>query len=230
MDSMLELLRAIAPLRMAPVSPDTDRCVEILKGELPFQVHEFESLREHNGWVAPQSWFVRKAEIRKDGRLVYDGLAQRPRKYSYRLIVAPEHFGTVFYVASLAKERLAELRHGIFLEAVGNNARFALQHSFTGSADIDQAAVHYLSQRHPDATYGEFRTIIGNDETVWEAPGVEVPTVSLSRFPFPEYHTSMDTEDIILEERLEEAVEAVLGITEILETNCAMRRTFDGLV
>src|SRR5439155_20308209 len=51
-------------------------------------------------------------------------LAARPRKYSYRLIIAPEHFGTVFYVASLPKERLAEFRHGIFLEAVGNNARF----------------------------------------------------------------------------------------------------------
>jgi aminopeptidase-like protein len=355
MTSMLDLLRAIAPLRLAPVSPDTDRCVEILTRELPFQVHEYPSLREHNGWVVPQNWYVQKAEIRQDGRLVYDGLrhplgvigysqsfsgrlsrealrehlffstswpnalvyhcdlyykvaqknwgfcvprrlfqglpegdydvelstvhepgrmkvcdyvlpgrlgdtiminahnchagqanddtsgivvgvevmkrlAARPRKYTYRLIVAPEHFGTVFYVAGLPKDRLAEFRHGIFLESVGNNARFALQHSFTGTAEIDQAAVHYLSERHPDATYNEFRTVVGNDETVWEAPGVEVPTISLSRFPFPEYHTSMDTEDIILEERLEEAVETVLGITEILDTNCAMRRTFDGLV
>jgi hypothetical protein len=40
----------------------------------------------------------------------------------------------------------------------------------------------------------------------------------------------MDTEDIILESRLEDAVEAVLGIVYILETNCAMRRKFEGLV
>ena len=73
MASMLDLLREIAPLRLAPVSPDADRCQEILCRELPFEVHEYESLSEHNGWVVPLRWEPRKAEIWKDGRLVYDG-------------------------------------------------------------------------------------------------------------------------------------------------------------
>lgn len=355
MNAMLDLLHQIAPLRLAPVSPETDRCVEILCRELPFQVHAYASSSEHNGWVVPENWYVVKAEIRSEGRLIYDGrvhplgvigysrsftgrvsrdelrehlfyserwpnalvyhcdlyykvgqstwgfcvprrlfdrlpdgaydveletvhapgtmkvcdyllpgrsdttivfnahnchagqanddtsgivvgvevmkrLAQRPRKFSYRLIVAPEHFGTVFYLANFPKDRLTTLKYGMFLECLGNEHRFALQESFTGTTEVDRAAAHWLAHRHPDFHRGPFRSVIGNDETVWEAPGFEVPTISLSRFPFPEYHTSRDTEDIVHEARLEEAVEAVLGITEILETNCAVRRQFDGLV
>ena len=73
MSAMLDLLRQIAPLRLAPVSPDTDRCVEILGSQLPFQVHTYATASEHNGWVVPDNWYVVKAEIRQEGRLVYDG-------------------------------------------------------------------------------------------------------------------------------------------------------------
>jgi aminopeptidase-like protein len=118
----------------------------------------------------------------------------------------------------------------MFLEMLGNDNRLALQESFTGTSELDRAAYQYLRHCRPDFFADEFRKIVGNDETVWEAAGIEIPTISLSRFPFPEYHSSMDTEDIILESCLEDAVEAVLGIVHILETNCTMRRKFEGLV
>ena len=34
----------------------------------------FSSGDSHNGWLVPNNWYVEKAEIRKDGRLVFDGL------------------------------------------------------------------------------------------------------------------------------------------------------------
>jgi aminopeptidase-like protein len=83
---------------------------------------------------------------------------------------------------------------------------------------------------HTDFYADAFRKIIGNDETVWEAPGYEIPTVSLSRWPYPEYHTNRDNESIISEDMLEESVQTLIGITEVLETNCKMVRKFRGLV
>jgi aminopeptidase-like protein len=353
--AMLDLLRQLAPLRLAPVSPDTDRSVDFLCSELPFEVHEYASGTEHNAWIVPMNWYVRKAEIRRGAELLYDGLRhplgvigysqsftgrvdleelkqhlfysthwpnalvyhcdlfykvgrrdwgfsvprrwldtladgeydvdlvtvhepgrlkvcdyflpgetgdtivlnahnchaaqanddisgtvvgvevmkrlrESKRRYSYRLIVAPEHFGTVFYLSTLSREIARSLRGGVFLEALGNDRPFSLQRSFLGDTEIDRAAEHYLTWHHPDHSSARFRAVVGNDETVWESAGFEVPTISLSRFPFPEYHTSMDNEDIILEERLEESVDAVVGILDVLDTNCAARRCFEGLV
>ena len=362
MATMMELLKKLYPLRLAPVSKDTDIAVEILLEELPFQVHEYLSLSEHNGWIIPLKWEVKKAEIRKDGKLIYDGmhhplgvigysqsfqgtisleelkkhlyyhekwpnalvyhyllyyrnwekdwgfsipynlykslepggyevdlqtvhepgtmkvcdyfvqgerdeaivfaahnchagqanddisgvvvgvelmkrLAQRNTKYSYRLLVGPEQFSSVFYLADLSKHVIGNFKYCVYLETLGNDNRLALQKSFTGDTELDRAAYHYLAHKHPDFHCGEFRQVIGNDETVWEAPGYEVPTISISRanpiaegLHYPEYHTSMDNADIILESRLEESVEAVLDVCQILETNCFIERKFEGLM
>ncbi len=43
------------------------------KHKLEFEVHEYESGREVNGWVIAPPWFVEKANIRRNGELVYDG-------------------------------------------------------------------------------------------------------------------------------------------------------------
>lgn len=352
---MLKLLKKIYPLKLSPVSSDTDRAVEILKKHLPFKVHEFESGKEHNGWIVPKNWGVIKAEIIKDGELVYDGkkhplgvmgysksfkgnvsfeqlekhltyrkdwpdaigyhcdyyykpwrsdwgfsipynlyrrlkkgkyeinlqtsfkqgkmkvcdfllpgkkkntiifnahnchaaqanddisgvvvgvelmkhLSERKNKYSYRLIIAPEHLGTVFYLAHIPKKIMETFKFCFFLEMLGNNNRIALQESFTGGSLIDKAAHHYLKFNFPDYVSDRFRKIVGNDETVWESPGYEIPTVSLSRWPYKEYHTSMDNKDIIRERMLISSVDMILGIVDIFETDCSIKRKFDGLV
>ena len=51
----------------------------------------------------------------------------------------------------------------------------------------------------------------GNDETVWEAPGCEVPFVELTRCenqfsPFPEYHSSLDNPELMKLDKLEETL------------------------
>ena len=353
---MFDLLKRLAPLKLAPVSPDTDLAANILCEELPFTVHEYPSDKEHNGWVIPKSWWVEKAEIRKDGQLVYDGglhpmgvigysdsfsgevsrdellphlfshrnrpddlvyhcdlyyklgehnwgfsvpsrlayslesgmyqieletrfepgtikvleyhlpgnsdqtiiinahnchagqanddisgvvvgvevmrrlSARADRRYSYRLIVAPEHYGTVFYLASLEESDVRRLRGGMFLEGVGNANRLALQSSFNGNAEIDLAADVVLRYLEPGYERTEMRGIVGNDETVWEAPGFEIPTISLTRFPYPEYHSSADTPEIVTEQALSGTVEAVLQIIDALERNVVMHRKFTGLV
>lgn len=355
MTKMIELLKNIYPLALAPVSPDTDKAVEIMKKYLPFKVYEFNSGEEHNGWTIPMSWKVIKADIRKDGKLIFDGtkhplgvmgyaksfsgkmslaklkkhltyrkdlpnaigyycdyyykqwlsdwgfsvpyslykemeegkykveletrfekgtmkvieyhlpgktkdtilfnahnchagqanddiagvvvgmelmrrLSKRKNWYSYRLVIAPEHLGTVFYLKKLGVKSAKQIKYGFFLEMLGNSNRLILQKSFHGDTYLDKVCIHYLSTKYSDFQCADFRKVIGNDETVWESPGYEIPTVSLSRWPYPEYHTSMDNEVIIAEEKLEDAVNTLLGIVNIFETNCKIKRKFDGLI
>src|SRR3989344_9654126 len=73
---MMELLKKIDGIFTTPVSDGADKLNGIIQNELPFRALEYKSGREHNGWVVPQKWEVVKAEIRKDGKLVYDGKAQ----------------------------------------------------------------------------------------------------------------------------------------------------------
>lgn len=152
------------------------------------------------------------------------------RRYTYRLVIAPEHFGTVFYLASHDQQQVDEYVGGLFLETVGNDNRLAMQSSFTGTAKIDQACELALRDGEPDYERLGFRELIGNDETVWEAPGYEVPMPQLIRAPYPEYHSNLDTPDCIVPEKLEETAQLILDIVDILERDTVMHRKFTGLI
>jgi len=75
----------------------------------------------------------------------------------------------------------------------------------------------------------------GNDETVWEAPGYEVPFVEVTRCedqfaPYPEYHSSLDAPELMDAAQLDEMLEVLERTVEILEGNATMERCFNGLV
>jgi aminopeptidase-like protein len=77
-------------------------------------------------------------------------------------------------------------------------------------------------------TTGPFESIIVNDEYVWENYGI--PMLSLSRFPYPEYHSSRDNVNIISEQSLNEAVEALIGTVDRLESSPMVLKRFVGNV
>jgi aminopeptidase-like protein len=151
--------------------------------------------------------------------------------------VVPETIGTIAYLAN-REELPPNMKLGLFLEMLGHDDRFSLQHSLPGDSPLDVALE--LSLRHLgfDFREGGLGEIIGNDEKVLNGPGVGVPSCSLSRSghtgrgekPFPEYHTSADTPAIISAERLDEAVEVVMTALDILEANYVPKRRFKGPV
>jgi len=364
---MMEILQRIDGLAIAPVSDGADEQNRILREELPFKVWEYESGQEHNGWIVPQKWEVIKAEIKKDGQLVYEGkknplgvigysqpfkgkislaelkkhlyyfekspddivyhcdlyykphlktwgfslpyniyskleegdyeidlvtshtagkmkvleyehqgeskdtiifnahnchaaqlndgpagyvvfmeimkrLRQRKTRFTYRLVIAPEHLGTVFYLAGLSQREINNFKLGVFTEIIGHdNPVFALQESFTGQSYIDKIAHHVLKFKSPQYWSREYRKVLGNDEAVWESPGYEVPMISLSRVSpgnfekaghrhTPYHHLSSDNLEHIKKERLIETVEIIMAMVDILERDCRLKRKFTGLV
>ena len=161
---------------------------------------------------------------------LFKWLATQETRYTYLGVLAPEHVGTVFYIADLPEERLSSLKLGCFVEMMGSDTPFALQRSFFGDTIIDRVAEYVLRDIEPQLNIGEFGALVGNDESVWEAPGVEVPMISVSRWPFQEYHTSLDNPDIISRQRVEESLEALKRIVRVLEEDRTIERKFNGLV
>jgi aminopeptidase-like protein len=169
-------------------------------------------------------------------------LARRPTRYTYRLLFVPETIGSIAYL-SQNESVIADIRWSMFLEMLGNTRHpLTLQRSYGGDSAIDRMATYALKRSGRPFTTGPFGHVVQNDEKVWNAPGVDVPSVSLSRAggmrvgedgrpefaPYPEYHTSDDTPAIVSEERLEEAVRVIEAVIDIHENDFVPERRVKG--
>lgn len=153
-------------------------------------------------------------------------LAELPeRRYTYRLLIAPEHYGSIFYLNRFGKNGI---KWALFLESLGSSGPLVLQCSFPSVTMIDRALNQAIGPES-NPTRG-FRKVVGNDETCWEAAGYEIPCPSLSRCPFDEYHTDKDNADLMREDKLEDAVNTVVSALRMLEAEMVTARQFTGLV
>lgn len=162
-------------------------------------------------------------------------LTQKKRRFSYRLIVGPEHLGTVFYLNNKKPSEINKLVCGFFVEMIGTEGEMKLAESFTGEHDLDRAFSHVLRKSANPSKVVSWRKGAGNDETVWEAPGYEVPFVEFTRCeeqfkPFKEYHSSLDTPELMNPERVEEMLGVLQDVIYVLENNAYIDRKFDGLI
>jgi len=167
---------------------------------------------------------------------LFQWLRTRETHYTYRLVVGPEHLGTVFYLHDHSPEELDRLECGVFAEMLGTPGPLNVAASFTGDHAIDRAFRHVVRHyaRTREINTPAFRRTIGNDETVWEAPGYEVPFLQFNRAhpgkPFPEYHSNLDGPDLMREDLLEETWDLLCRLVGVLEEDCRFERAFDGLV
>jgi len=163
------------------------------------------------------------------GAELMNWLRERDNHYTYTLLVLPETIGSIAYF-SHNMDLIPRCRAGIFLEMLGNDNQFAFQHSRQHDDFIDHAARQTLVDRFGEGNFteGAFRKVVGNDEMVLNGPGVNVPTISISRWPYWQYHTHFDNMDMISQECLEESLDVIKDIIGILEGDFVPRRKFTG--
>ena len=125
----------------------------------------------------------------------------KKRKFTYTLLIAPELVGPVFWLKKNIK-RIKNFKYALLLKSVGNNNTIKLQHSSAGNSEIDNLATKYLKKSKEKYISGKFRSIYGNDEIIFDSPGYNIKTISLTRYPFREYHTDHDTPEKISKKHL----------------------------
>ena len=155
--------------------------------------------------------------------------------YSYRLVLGPEHLGTVFYLRDMPQHELDRMLCGVFEEMPGTSGAVNIASTFIGDQFIDHAFANALRSYCSNYRQSPWRIGAGNDETVWEAPGYEVPFVEVTRSesidrPYREYHSSLDTTDLMDEEQIRELYEIFRATVRIFENNAFIKRRFDGLI
>lgn len=166
---------------------------------------------------------------------LFQWLEGRETRLTYRLVLGPEHLGTVFYLRDMPAAEMARLAGGVFVEMTGVDAPLIATSTFDGETPVDRALAHVLRHGAPDARRVAWREGAGNDETVWEAPGYEVPFAELTRRidtfdPYPQYHSDLDTPQSLDGERVDEAFEVLQDMVDVLEGDVVAHRRFEGLV
>ena len=157
--------------------------------------------------------------------------------FTYRLLILPETIGSVVYL-SQHEDLIPRMAAGLFLEMLGNDSPHALQGSFQPDSQIDRCLASALRSLDPEGYTAPYRTVIANDERQFNAPGVRVPMLSISRVepadsptrPYREYHSSLDTPAIVTEERLQASRQLVLDLIDAWENNLYVINQFKGEV
>ena len=146
-----------------------------------------------------------------------------------RFLFCPETIGSICYL-SHHEDLIPRFQGGIFCEMLGNRNSLVLQRTRQDEHLLDRAARDRLKRRKKPFREGAFREVIVNDELVINGPGVDIPCISISRWPYPEYHTSDDSPDIIHEDMLEEGADVIEDIVRVYASDYRPRRTFRGPV
>lgn len=162
-------------------------------------------------------------------------MAQSPPYYTYRFLIVPETIGSIAYL-SHHEDLIPKMVGGLFLEMLGNDSPHALQLSFQPQSAVDRCLTTAFRGLDPAGYTAPYRKIVPNDERQFNAPGVRVPMLSLSRVetpsyppkPYREYHSSFDTPEIVTQARLEASREVVLGLLQAWERDQYIVNHFKG--
>lgn len=155
-------------------------------------------------------------------------LAQHPLpagSMAVRFLFVPETIGTIVYL-SHNEYLIQHMRGGIFIEMPGAGQTIALQHTLKGNDLLDRIA---LLAPHVDRESG-FAELAANDERVLSAPNVNIPCISFTRAPYPEYHTSDDNLSIIDYGKMDEMANAVEYTVRMYASNYVPCPLFRGPV
>lgn len=138
-------------------------------------------------------------------------------RLGYKALLMPETIGSSIYVATHEQE-IDSTIGAVFSEMGGAETPLQLVFSRLGDTYIDRIFIYVLNKlRKWPCRAVSFRNGWGNDELVFDSPGVGVPSMSLDRFPFEAYHTNNDNMELIKLDKLEEIIEILLEVVDTLE-------------
>ena len=143
------------------------------------------------------------------------------RRFSYRLVLAPETIGALTYISRNLPYLQSHVKAAFNLTCVGDDRTYSIVHSRYGDTLADKVLTNILRFHCPDYKDYDY-TKRGSDERQYQAPGVDIPMVAFCRSKFhvfPEYHTSADNLDFISPAGLQGSFDVMKKVIDTLEYN-----------
>ena len=151
---------------------------------------------------------------------------QRDRRYTYRFLFVPEMIGSAAVLETHRDHFQKQVVAAFNLTCVGDERAWSFLPSRPGTSYADRVARHVL--HHAVGRFDSYRwSDRGSDESMYGAPGIDIPMVSIMRSKYgtyPEYHTSLDTPGRVVTARgLAESLEVHRRLVDLLEQDCRPR-------
>ncbi len=143
------------------------------------------------------------------------------RRFSYRLVLAPETIGALTYISKNLPHLQSHVKAAFNLTCVGDDRTYSIVRSRYGDTLADKVLQNVLRFHYPEYKDYDY-TKRGSDERQYQAPGVNVPMVAFCRSKFhvfPEYHTSADNLDFISTSGLQGSFDVMKKVIDALEYN-----------
>lgn len=147
-------------------------------------------------------------------------------KYTYRFVFIPETIGSITYLSKNLPVMKEKTIAGFNLSCVGDNRTYSIVHSRYANTYADKVLNNVLKFVADFKSYSFLNR--GSDERQYNAPGVDLPVVTYCRSKYceyPEYHTSLDTMDLVSKEGFAGSYNVMTQVINVLENNtfCKMK-------
>ena len=130
-----------------------------------------------------------------------------------------ETIGALCYLSRFETEAHQNIEACIASEALGNEEPLAFAESFSKDTQLDRAAQYIFSERFNHFKRHPFLSLLANDDQVFDGPGFLIPSLSIARAPYPEYHSNLDCLENFDSEKFLEGVSIIKDIVELLNRN-----------
>ncbi len=171
--------------------------------------------------------------------------------YNYTFLFVPESIGSIAFL-SHNEDLIPKIKYSVFNEMVGLDNPLIIQKSYQEKALVNRYAEYAIFKSQTQVKSYPYLTVAGNDEKIFNAPGVYIPSISITRInqevrlkkekelqqeelnkpilPYPEYHSHLDNVDTVNFYRVNETVEVLYNLCHIIEKDFIPVRKFKGPV
>lgn len=161
---------------------------------------------------------------------IRDRLASRKNLFTYKFLFVPETIGSLAF--STLPNALDDVCYTIFVDGISADAALHVQKTLYGTTVLDRTAVAFAGSWSGKETIKvtEYRQIPGNDEAVFNGPGIGIPSLLIQRWPMPNYHTHLDNFDGFMDDKFWEAVNFITEFLSIFEKSVGVLNNYTGIL